>query len=310
MLSTESYSCKKHNVDFSPEKAHIQNNRCSVIPKSTCPECQSFIFMDKLTAGQYFLKCPKCSWNSYSHSPKIHYITQKLVLKEGQNAKIIKKQDLCSLKLKKDKGIKICPNCFSQFLINGGITSFSTIKNMYNLETNEISRIINKLKTNKRVFGHLDKKNQIFINIPENAKDYIQNELEGKGKISIDSIASRFNIPAENAIELMYDMLKEQQIHGTFNLVKDQYLTATYLNDTITSSINSVGRIGIKELGKKISVSPDIVKFYTMELFKNKSLEAYFADNGSEIVTKEKLKNEILAYSNANGIFQLNEAAK
>ncbi|MHA1728317.1 MAG: hypothetical protein ACTSWY_06255, partial [Promethearchaeota archaeon] len=314
-ITTESYSCKKHSsVVYSAENAAEFDYRCTVVEKSRCPECSSLLMMDKLPAGQYYLKCTNCSWNSYSGTPNIHYITQRLVLQEASSSspKLSKKPTLCEAKLKKNKGINICPNCFSQLLTTGEITSFATIQNMFNLEPDIAMKIINQLKADGRISGQIDVNNQVFIHIPQKSKEFIQKELKDNGKILIETIANRFNIPKENSLELMYEMLKEFQIHGTFDRDKKKYYTVKFLNDWLIKTINKNGRIRNEKLAKLLEISQDIIKYYVMELLKDQenNFNAYFADTGTEVVTNKKLKDELDAYSKQSGLFKLSEASE
>ncbi len=309
-ISTETYTCRKHSINYSKEKAKEFNHHCSILPKSNCPECRSPLKIDKLPGGQFFLKCSKCSWDSYSGTPKIHFITQKLVLQEAiNNARIVRKPEICGQRLRENKGIEICPNCLIQFLSNGGATSFDTIRNMFNIDPKFFVKVLNKLKNEKRIFGLIDSKNQVFVHIADDAKNTINGILKDEGKIKIEALAARFNISVENAIELMYEILKDFQILGTFDLQKNNYFTSKYLNDWLSKSINDKGRIRNEELANTLHISKEIVKHYMMELLKNQNLKAYFADTGSEIVTKEKLKSEIEVYCKQKGLFKLTEAA-
>lgn len=311
--TTETYSCKKHGLTYSPGKAAELDYKCTHISKSSCPQCSSELMLDKIPNGHYFLRCTKCSWNSFSGTPSIHYITQRLVLQEGESKRLLRRTELCDIRLKKNRGIDVCPNCLSQFLINGGITSFSTIKNMFNLDAESVLRIINKLISEKRVSGHIDTKNQVFVYIPEEAKNYVLSELKENGKIALEAIANRFNIPKENAVDLMYEILRMNQIHGAFSQKdqeKEHYYTADFLNNYITERVNSVGRIQNQELGKNFNLSSEIIKDYIMKLIKDQKLSGYYADNGNEIVTKEKLQAEVLAYAEQHGLFKLAEAAE
>lgn len=308
-ISTESYTCKKHeNIVYNRSQAANNESRCTVIDNSTCPQCKELLMLDRLPDSRYYLKCTKCSWDSASKAPTICYTNSRSVLKEGKNQKLLKREELCNIKLRKNKGIDVCPVCLVQFLKNGHITSFSTIQNMFNLGEQTIP-ILTKLKTEKRVSGFIDSKSSVFVYIPENARDSIREELNSKGKISLEGIASRYDIQMQNAIELMYDILKEFQVHGTFDLDKKNYYTADFISNWLTSTINERGRISNKDLADILKISSEIIKFYAMELLKAQKLNAYFADNGNEIVTKEKLKNELKNYSKENGMFRIEDAA-
>lgn len=313
-ITTESYQCKKHSTEYLTEQAQIFDYKCSIIPKSRCPECTSTLMLDKLPGvGQYYIKCTNCTWNSHSGKPNIHNSSRRFVLNGAVTSKLTKKPETCGIKLKRKQGVEICPECLINLLKNGGITSFSTIENTFFIKPETTIRIINNFVSEKRIFGQLDMKNQVFIYIPEDSKEFINEQLKDSGNISIKVIANRFKIPEENALELMYSMLKDYKIHGLFDQKKKSYFTLDYLNDWLIKTVNEKGRISHKELSKLLGsgVPEDIIKHYIMELLKNQDerLSANFAEQGQVIVTKSKLKNEVMAYSKKMGGFRLSAAA-
>ncbi|MHA1452748.1 MAG: hypothetical protein ACTSRD_07805, partial [Promethearchaeota archaeon] len=310
LITTSHHSCKKHGVKYTTAQAEQSNFKCTVIPKSSCPECSKELTIDKLPSGQYYLNCPSCSWDSFNGTPKIHYITKKLVFDEGIRAGLTPKTEECGLKLKVIQGVQICPNCFIQSLISGGVTSFATIKNIYNIDSRTIVRIINKLKKQNLITGQIDTKNQVFIYIPDESRAFINDQIQENGKISMIQIANRFNVPEDNALELMYEVLKEFEIHGTFDISKKFYYSVSFLNSYITKTVEEKGRVSIQEQSETLGTSVDILKYYVIELFKSQKLDAYFADSGKQIVSKNKLKLEVESYSKENGLFKLSDAAK
>jgi DNA-binding MarR family transcriptional regulator len=310
LITTEYYSCKKHGIKYTVAQAEQSDFRCTLIPKSTCPDCSKELTIDKLPSGQYYFNCPSCSWDSFNGTPKIHFKTKQLAMDEGMRGGLIKKVEECGLKLKINQGVQICPNCFIQSLISGGTTSFATIKNIYNIDSRTIVRIINKLKKQNLITGQIDTKNQIFIYIPDESRAFISDQIHENGKISMIQIANRFNVPEDNALELMYEVLKKFEIHGTFDKQKKHYYSIDFLNRYITKTVEDKGRVSIKELSETLGTSNDILKYYVIELFKSQKLDAYFADSGKQIVSKNKLKSEVESYGKENGLFKLSDAAK
>ena len=69
--TTEQWECKRHNIIYSKAKAIENGYKCSIVENSTCPECKSFLSMERLSSGQYYLACtnPSCAWNSYLKTP-------------------------------------------------------------------------------------------------------------------------------------------------------------------------------------------------------------------------------------------------
>jgi DNA-binding Lrp family transcriptional regulator len=310
LITTQNYSCKKHNILYTDAQAEQSGYKCTLIPRSSCPECSKELTIDKLPSGQYFLNCPSCTWDSFNGAPKIHFITKKLVIDEGMRSELIRKPEECELKLKVNQGVQICPNCFIQSLQSGGVTSFATIKNIYNIDSRTIVQIINRLKKQKLITGQIDSKNQVFIYIPDESRAFINDEIQNNGKVSMAQISNRFNVPEMNALELMYEVLKEFEIHGTFDKQKKNYYSVDFLDKYIIKTVEEKGRISIEEVSDTLGTSVDILKYYIIELFKSQKLDAYFADSGKQIVSKNKLKSEVESYSKEHGLFKLTDAAK
>ena len=310
LICTENYTCKNHSeMNYTRQQAEANNKLCSILIRSKCPKCESLLYIDILPDKRYYLKCTKCSWNSYMFIPAIYYTDKRSVIREGITQKIIQKDILCNEKLKKNKGINVCPNCLVEFLKNGSMTSFDTIQNMFNLE-NQLIKILNKLIDDKRISGFVDLKNKLFIYLSEDSRETVVKNILTNGFIVIKNVANNLNLSIETTIDLILKLISEQKIFGTFDQTREKYYTMDYLEKFIVEKVNQAGRISIEQLANHLNLEYDKMKFYLIEFLKSRKLEGYFADAGKQIVTVDKLEKELIAFSKEHGIYKLSEAAQ
>ncbi|MHA1339934.1 MAG: PCI domain-containing protein [Promethearchaeota archaeon] len=310
VISTESFICKKHpHIVFNKQQAETNNKDCPVFDKSKCPKCGALLYLDKMPDNRYYLKCTKCAWNSYMFIPAIYYTDKRSVIREAVKQKLLKKGEMCGSKLKKNKGINVCPSCLVEFLKNGNITSFETIENMFNLG-NQIVKILNNLVEQKRISGFVDTRNLMFIYLSEEAKDQIMRDIFEVGTVTIKNIANRFNFSEENAIDLILKIISENKVFGTFDLTREKYYTKEYLDKWFIEKVTQAGRISIQQMADHLNLEFDKVKTYLIDLLKTRKIEGYFADAGKQVVTIEKLEDELMAFAKEHGVFKLTEAAQ
>ena len=88
--------------------------------------------------------------------------------------------------------------------------------------------------------------------IPDESRAFINDQIQENGKISMIQIANRFNVPEDNALELMYEVLKEFEIHGTFDIRKKFYYSVSFLNTYIIKTVEEKGRVSIKSKVKRL----------------------------------------------------------
>ncbi len=311
VISTEKWYCKDHNLFYSRVNAKDLKYRCSIIEKSSCPECKSPMKLDKLSSGQYYLKCTnkKCGWNSYLKSPGIFYPSKERVLRDAKRLGLIKEEELCMKKLRKVEGKEVCPKCFLAALKGALITNFTTLSTMFNVGTDEIVDIIKNNINENKVYGIIDKVHNLFYYIASETKQKVISKIEDEGILEIKNLSSMLDMSSDNVIKLILKLIKEYKIKGSFTISREKYYTKQCIFDKLLEIIESKGRISLKNLGNELDLPVENIKNFCVNLMKLEKIIAFFADKGKEIITQKQLNVELKSYAKNKGIFKLNKVA-
>jgi hypothetical protein len=309
MATTEQWECKKHNVKYSKAKAAETSYRCTVIEDSKCPECSSLLQLDKLSSGQYYLQCTNCSWNSYLKTPGLFFASKEKLAREANRYDLIDGFKLCGKKLSHYEGKEICPKCFLDLLKRSSITNFSTITSSFNIQESQMVKLVEKYLDEERIYGIIDKKNKMFYYIPQELKENLLAKFNDEGIIKVSDIAMMLDMSSEIALKVIYKLISQFQIKGSFSLDKKTYYTQKYITSTTIEEINEEGRIGLKELADEFNIPKDLMKSFCVNLMRTKEISAFFADRGNEIITSKQIYSEIQNYADKNGKFELKKLA-
>ncbi|MEJ2248588.1 MAG: hypothetical protein P8Y97_02875 [Candidatus Lokiarchaeota archaeon] len=294
---------------YSKAKAADTGYRCMIIEDSKCPECASLLTLDKLSSGQYYLQCSKCSWNSYLNTPGLFFQSREKLAREANRYELVEGFKLCGKKLREKEGKDICPKCFLDLLKRGPITNFSTIMSSFNIPQEEMIKLINKYLEEKRIYGIIDEGNKMFYYIPPEIREKLLNKFEEDGNIKVDNIGAMLDMSSEIALKVIYKLISNYKIKGSFSIDKKNYYTQKYITQTIIDEINKKGRVSLKILGNQFQLPKDLIKNFCVNLMKTKAVNAYFADRGNEVITSLQIYKEIKDYAIKKGIFELNKLA-
>ncbi|MFX1257130.1 MAG: PCI domain-containing protein [Promethearchaeota archaeon] len=311
MATTESWVCKKHFA-YSKVKAIEYNYKCTAIEESNCPECSSLLKVEKLSSGQYYLECsnPKCTWNSYLKTPGLFYPTVEQLRKEARRYDLIKSSSkICNKKLKYITGKEICPKCFLDLLIRAPVTNFSTIINSFNISAEQMIKLIKKYIEEERIYGIVDSKNQIFYYISPEMKEKLILKIQDGGVIKVADLGLMLDMSSEMALKVIYKLINQFQIKGSFSRDKKTYYTQKYIVDNLIKLINAKGRIVLSDLAKNFNMHSDLIKNFCINIMRTKMIDAYFADRGKAIITSTQIFKEIKDYSKQMGLFKLSKLA-
>jgi hypothetical protein len=227
MATTESWLCKKHGLHYSKASAAEKFYKCTVIENSKCPECSSLLRLERLSSGQYYLECTddSCSWNSYSKSPGLFFPTKEQLAREATKYNLIKgyRLNLCRRSLKRIIGKEICPNCFLEFLKRSPITNFSTIIESFKITAQQMVKLINQYIDEDRIYGIVDQKNQIFYYISYEIREKILSKIQNEGILKVADLAVMLDMSSEAAIRVIYKLISQFQIKGSFSQTKQFY---------------------------------------------------------------------------------------
>lgn len=309
--TTEYYECKKHDLRYSKASALENGFRCTVIENSSCPECSSPLMIKRLSSGQYYLECTnqECAWNSYLKTPGLFFPSKENLAREAQRYGLVRGFKICSKKLRLIPGKDICPKCFLDLLKRSAITNFSTIMNSFNIPSDQMMKLINKYIEEGRIYGIIDQPNQIFFFISPEIKETILSKFQNEGIIKVTDLATMLDMSSDNALQLMYKLINQFHIKGSFSQDKKLYYTQNYITDNLIKSINTKGRISLNDLTNDFKLPNQLIKNFCINLMKAKSINAFFADRGNEIITADQIVKEIKDFSKENGLFKLTDIA-
>ncbi|MFX1573898.1 MAG: PCI domain-containing protein [Promethearchaeota archaeon] len=315
IATTEIHECKKHNIIYSKAKALERNYKCTVIEDSECPECKSILRLDRLSSGQYFLECtnPQCpeSWNSYLKTPGLFFPSKEKLAREAIRYNLIKgnKFTLCGKKLKHIIGKEICPKCFLDLLQRAPITNFQTIMNSFNLSAPQMIKFINKYMEEERIYGIIDQKTQMFYYISPEIREKLLSKFHDEGIIKVEDLGVMLDMSSEVALKIIYKLINQFQIKGSFSQDKKIYYTQKYIMDSLIKDIKKNGRVTLKQLANNFNIPKELIKSFCVNLMRAKAVNGYFADRGHEIITADQIFKEIKAYSKEIGLFELSNLA-
>ena len=314
MATTEQWECKKHDHVYSKASAAEKNYRCTIIENSKCPECDALLRLERLSSGQYYLECidSKCGWNSYLKTPGLFFPTKERLAREAAKYKLIQgyKLELCRKSLKHIIGKEVCPNCFLELLSRSHITNFSTIMNSFNISAQQMIKLINQYIEEERIYGIIDQKNQMFYFISPEMREKILSKIQNEGIIKVEDLAVMLDMSSEIAIKVIYKLISQFQIKGSFSLNKQFYYTQKYIMEKIITEINNKGRITITDLANIFKIPNELTKSFCVNLMRTNAVNAFFADRGNEIITNSQIYKEIKAYSKETGLFELTKLSK
>ncbi|MHA1734132.1 MAG: PCI domain-containing protein [Promethearchaeota archaeon] len=312
VASTELYECKKCHAYFDRDEALKSKFRCPNIPRSQCPACRSELKIDRLPAGQFYLQCTnkKCGWDSVSTPPILLAATTNLALREGFKRGWVKKAKVCNQPLKKVSGEQVCPNCLVNFLNSSGQVNYSTIAARFGVtQPKYMGDVLEKLLGEKRLYGILDPGKKMFLAISEQTKEDILRGLGSTGRVELSRYTDLLKVELRQVKKLVSDIVTSKEIPGKFSNDDAFFYTEEYLTGEIVNIVTREGRISLKNLSGKFNLNSESIKDYCINLMKEKKLKAFFADMGNEIVTKQKLAEEIRSYARKVGVFKLEDAA-
>ena len=315
IATTEIHECKKHNIIYSKAKAAERNFKCTIVEDSACPVCKSLLRLERLSSGQYYLECtnPQCpeSWNSYLKTPGLFFPSKEKLAREALRYNLIKgnRLVLCSKKLKHIIGKEICPNCFLDLLKRATLTNFSTIMESFNITAEQMIKFINKYIEEERIYGIIDQKNQMFYYISPEMREKLLSKFNDEGIIKVEDLAVMLDMSSEIARNVIYKLINQFQIKGSFSQDKDFYYTQKYIMDNLITKIKKKGRVSLKILANEFNLPNELVKSFCVNLMRAKAVNSYFADRGNEVITASQIHKEIKAYAKEKGLFELNKLA-
>ncbi|MEX2758264.1 MAG: PCI domain-containing protein [Candidatus Sigynarchaeota archaeon] len=305
VITNEKYKCQKCGASHLRETALKFNNTCPTVPQSSCPKCAGTLRLDKLPAGQHYLRCEKCGWNSFDAQPMICYLADQIVLKEATKIGIARQPKVCDGKLKKLQGEDFCPSCLTSKLKSSGTISFSTIGGIVKMDEVDVPRLLETLVKDYNLGGIIDEQNKLFTYIDPGLKSRVSEQVKTSGYISVDALAKNVGVTLDQALKLMYEIIRNERLRGTFSRQKKFYYATTFMQNKLIQLANTQGEIDINDFSAAHDVHAEIIKDILATLLKTRDIDGFFAVKGNKVYTKSKLMDIVYDYAEQHKKFRL-----
>ncbi|MHA1680403.1 MAG: PCI domain-containing protein [Promethearchaeota archaeon] len=311
--SNVNYVCPKCNSIHHQKVALKFGERCPTVLHSSCPRCKSPLRLDKHPSGHQFLTCTStsCSWNSFQFQPMISYQDQNTVVREAMRKGLVNKNGKpCMTRLKKTGGDDFCPSCLVDEIKSMKVASFAVLSEKTKIPQTEIPDLIETLTKDFRLTGVLDVKNKQFSYIDPDFKLRIVDQVKNDGFISINGLANYLGIESEQALKIMYELIRSERMRGTFTMNKERYFSTIHLQRLLVDRAKNEGVIRVDELSKDVDIHKDIISNHLRTLLKTKQIDGYFAGKGSILYTKHHLQELLLEHARTKKRFKLEKTAQ
>ncbi len=310
ITTNEKYKCQKCGTAHVRETGLKFNNSCPTVPQSSCPKCAGTLHLDKLPAGQHYLRCEKCGWNSFEGQPMICYQADTIVLKEATKVGLARQPKTCEGKLKKIQGEDFCPNCLITKLKTSGTISFSTISGLVKMDEGDVPRLLESLVKDYNLGGISDEQNKLFTFIDPGLKSRVSEQVKTSGYIAVEALAKNTNVTLDQALKLMYEIIRNERLRGTFSRQKKFYYATTFMQNKLIQLATSQGEINIDDFSAAQDVHTEIVKDILVTLLKTRDIDGFFVAKGNKVYTKSKLMDLVYAYAEQHKKFRLESIAE
>jgi ribosomal protein S25 len=181
--------------------------------------------------------------------------------------------------------------------------------NSFNISADQMIKFINKYMEEERIYGIIDQKNQMFYYISSELKDNLLSKFTDEGIIKVEDITAMLDMSSDIARKVIYKLINQFQIKGSFSQKRDIYYTQKYILDNLIEQIKKKGRVSLKGLASSLDLPQELVKSFCVNLMRAKAVNGYFADRGNEVITANQIFKEIKAFSKKTGLFELNKLA-
>ena len=88
----------------------------------------------------------------------------------------------------------------------------------------------------ERIYGIIDQKNQMFYYISSEMREKILAKFQDEGIIQVADLGIMLDMSSEIATKVIYKLINQFQIKGSFSLDKKTYYTQKYILDNLITS--------------------------------------------------------------------------
>lgn len=307
--TNEKFKCSKCATTHTRESAAKFGGNCPSVLQSSCPKCAAQLRLNKLPAGQHYLECDKCGWNSFEAQPIICYQFENVVLKEAAKLGIVRTPKACGGKLKRLQGKEFCPSCFLSFLKTAGTVSFSTIGARVEMDEEDVHQLLLSMTREYNLTGIIDEQNKLFTFLDPAFKDRVNEQVKNDGFVSIDAIAKNLGIAQDQALNLMFEIIRKERLRGTFSKQKKMYYSIMYIQNKLVEAGAINGKVDIHEFAERNDIHVEIVKDAVVTLLKTKQIDGFFAEKGTVAYTRAQIQDMIMQFAQRERKFTLEAAS-
>ncbi len=307
--TNEKFTCSKCKTSHNRDIAYKFGEQCPCIPNSRCPKCGAQLRLDKFPAGQHYISCDKCGWNSFEAQPIIVYQSDSITLREAVSKGFATSAKVCGGTLKKSQGTEFCPHCLLEHVKHAGTVSFSTLAQRTGLAVEDIPSLLHQYSTDYNLTGIIDEPNQLYTYIDPQFRYRVTEQVKQEGVVSLDAIAKSLKIDLSQALNLMYEVIRGERIRGTFSKNKKFYFAANFLQEELKKEIRDKGEIVVDAFAAKNDVHPDIIKDYVVTLLKTKEIDGYLGEKGTKIFSRSRLQDILFNIAEQRKKFKLEDVS-
>jgi DNA-binding Lrp family transcriptional regulator len=179
----------------------------------------------------------------------------------------------------------------------------------FNISAQQMIKLVNQYIEEERLYGIIDQKNQMFYYISFEVREKILSKIQNDGILKIADLATMLDMTSEVSLQVIYKLISQFQIKGSFSQNKHFYYTQKYIMDNLVKEINKNGRITIDKLTSVFEIDRELTKSLCVNLMRTNAINAYFADRGNAIITLDQIYREINDFAKDEGLFELSKLA-
>ena len=99
-------------------------------------------------------------------------------------------------------------------------------------------KLINQYIEEERIYGIVDQKNQIFYYISYEIREKILSKIQNEGILKVADLSEMLDMSSDAAIKVIYKLISQFQIKGSFSQTKQFYYSHKYIMDRLIEEIN------------------------------------------------------------------------
>ncbi|GAH10307.1 unnamed protein product, partial [marine sediment metagenome] len=120
-------------------------------------------------------------------------------------------------------------------------------------------------------------------------REKILSKIQNEGILKVANLGEMLDMSSDAAIKVIYKLISQFQIKGSFSQTKQFYYSQKYIMDRLIEEINKKGRVSLDKLAKIFDVPGELTKSFCVNLMRTNAVNGFFADRGNEIITSDQI---------------------